>query len=196
MAKKMHPPQVEERFNAVIEEFGQFLRQSIARLCPQDRGIQFDDIEQEARLRLWKALNSETEIQNLASYIYRIAATATIDAVRRAKVRRVEQLRLVEDEGETDEVGEGERPTLIENPERSPAHLTERRQVVQKVKESIARLSESRRRAVGLHLEGMNSREIADLLGWSEPKARNLIYRGLKDLRDLLRPEGIEYEIE
>jgi len=194
MAKKLHPPQVEERFNAVIEEFGQFLRQSIARLCPKDRGIQFDDIEQEARLRLWRALSSETEIQNLASYIYRIAATATIDAVRRAKVRREEQLRLVEDEAETE--GVGERQPLTENPDRSPLRITERRQVVQKVKESIARLSESRRRAVGLHLEGMTSREIADLLGWTEPKARNLIYRGLKDLRDLLRPEGIEYEIE
>lgn len=192
MAKKMQPPQVEERFNAVIEEFGQFLRQSIARLCPQDRGIQFDDIEQEARLRLWRALGSETEIQNLASYIYRIAATATIDAVRRAKVRREEQLHLVEDEGE----GEGERRPLAEDPERSPVRLTEQRQVIQKVREALVRLPESRCRAVGLHLEGMTSREIANLLGWSEPKARNLTYRGLKDLRCLLRPKGIEYEID
>jgi RNA polymerase sigma factor (sigma-70 family) len=191
MAKKMQPPQVEERFNAVIEEFGQFLRQSIARLCPQDRGIQFDDIEQEARLRLWRALRSETEIQNLASYIYRIAATATIDAVRRAKVRREEQLHLIDEEE-----GEGERRPLTEDREKSPVRLTEQRQVIQKVNEALARLPESRRRAVGLHLEGMTSREIADLMGWSEPKARNLIYRGLKDLRSLLQPEGIEYEID
>lgn len=187
----MQPPQVEERFNAVIEEFGQFLRQSIARLCPQDLGIQFDDIEQEARLRLWRALRSETEIQNLASYIYRIAATATIDAVRRAKVRREEQLHLIDEEE-----GEGERRPLTEDPAKSPVRLTEQRQVMQKVNEALARLPESRRRAVGLHLEGMTSREIADLLGWSEPKARNLIYRGLKDLRNLLQPEGIEYEID
>jgi hypothetical protein len=30
-------------------------------------------------------------------------------------------------------------------------------------------------------------------MGWSEPKARNLVYRGLKDLRGELRSAGIEY---
>lgn len=33
-------------------------------------------------------------------------------------------------------------------------------------------------------------------MGWTEPKARNLIYRGLEDLRETLRAEGIEYEID
>ena len=42
----------------------------------------------------------------------------------------------------------------------------------------------------------MSSQEIADLLGWSEAKARNLVYRGLSELRKYLREEGIEYEAE
>ena len=48
--------------------------------------------------------------------------------------------------------------------------------------------------AVELYLQGMSSHEIADLLDWSEPKARNLIYRGLNDLRKDLRAEGIDLE--
>ena len=40
----------------------------------------------------------------------------------------------------------------------------------------------------------MTTDEIADLMGWSEPKARNLVYRGLKDLRKALRDAGIEYK--
>jgi DNA-directed RNA polymerase specialized sigma24 family protein len=40
----------------------------------------------------------------------------------------------------------------------------------------------------------MNSQEIADLCDWNEPKTRNLIYRGLSDLRKRLRDEGVEYE--
>ncbi|MGH9199086.1 MAG: hypothetical protein ACRD1T_25575, partial [Acidimicrobiia bacterium] len=40
------------------------------------------------------------------------------------------------------------------------------------------------------------NQEIADLLGWSEPKARNLLYRGLKELRSRLRLLGIEYELD
>jgi DNA-directed RNA polymerase specialized sigma24 family protein len=60
---------------------------------------------------------------------------------------------------------------------------------------ALTRLSEDRSRAVRLYLEGMTSQEIADLAGWTEPRARNLTYRGLKDLRDLLGAEGIECEI-
>jgi DNA-directed RNA polymerase specialized sigma24 family protein len=39
----------------------------------------------------------------------------------------------------------------------------------------------------------MTTDEIADLMEWSEPKARNLVYRGLKELRGKLRAAGIEY---
>jgi DNA-directed RNA polymerase specialized sigma24 family protein len=51
----------------------------------------------------------------------------------------------------------------------------------------MARLPDRRRTAVGLHLEGLTTQEIADLLGWSEPKARNLVYRGLNDVRQSLK---------
>ena len=46
------------------------------------------------------------------------------------------------------------------------------------------------------HPDGMTTQEIADILGWSEPKARNLVYRGLGELRKHLRDEGIEYEAQ
>jgi DNA-directed RNA polymerase specialized sigma24 family protein len=38
----------------------------------------------------------------------------------------------------------------------------------------------------------MTSAEIGEILGWSEPKARNLVHRGLKDLRRELLVEGID----
>jgi len=47
-----------------------------------------------------------------------------------------------------------------------------------------------------MYLQGMTSQDVADLMGWSEPKSRNLVYRGLKELRKSLREEGIDYEIE
>jgi len=31
-------------------------------------------------------------------------------------------------------------------------------------------------------------------MDWSEAKARNLVYRGVKSLRDRLKTEGIEYD--
>jgi RNA polymerase sigma factor (sigma-70 family) len=192
MKEKLTNVETESRLNAILDEYGAFLRRTIAHFCPKDLGIHFSDIEQEARLRLWRALQSEREIRDPASYLYRIAMTATLDAVRRIKAKREEQLRLVEDEDED----EGAPLTLSSDPNRSPEVEAERKQLAGKVRTALARLSDNRRRAVGLYLEGMTSQEIATLLGWSEPKARNLLYRGLSDLRARLRAEGIEYEID
>jgi RNA polymerase sigma factor (sigma-70 family) len=181
------------RLEALLEKYGDLLRNAIAEVCPKKLGLQFDDIEQEARVRLWKALRSETEIENPASYLYRIALTTTIDAVRRATARREDQLRLERDTKES-----GVTPVSAEEPEtssdRSPESLAQRRILLQKVRAALANVPEDRRRAVGLHLQGFTPPEIARLLAWSEPKARSLVYRGLRELRSRLAEEGIEYE--
>lgn len=180
---------LEDRFNTLLESHDQFLRNTIARICPKDLGLQFNDIHQEARLQLWRAIESEREITHFGSYIYRIAISVTIKAIHRAKARREDQLRLAEDD---DEPG-GATDSLATDPNRSPEALAEQSELLAKIEQALARLSENRRLAVGLYLKGMSTEEISDLMGWSEPKARNLAYRGLKDLRDELRAEGIEY---
>jgi RNA polymerase sigma-70 factor (ECF subfamily) len=40
----------------------------------------------------------------------------------------------------------------------------------------------------------MNTEEIAAYLGWTQDKTRNLLYRGLADLKKRLRDRDIEYE--
>ena len=181
---------IEGRFNALLERHDQFLRNTIARICPKDLGLQFNDIQQEARVQLWRAIESEREITHLGSYIYRIAISVTIKAINRAKARREDQLRFA---GEDDEPGGGALDSLATDPNRSPQALAEQRELITKIEQALARLPENRRLAVGLYLKGMSTEEISDLMEWSEPKARNLAYRGLKDLRDELRAEGIEY---
>ena len=64
------------------------------------------------------------------------------------------------------------------------------------MQEGLRRLQENRRRAVGLHLQGMTTDEIARMAGWTEPKARNLVYRGLADLRVELRGMGVDVETQ
>jgi len=82
---------------------------------------------------------------------------------------------------------------LCTPPDASPYAVAERREWVRKIDRAMTRLAENRRRAVGLHLRGRTTQEIAGMLGWSEPKARNLVHRGLRDLRGHLRSEGIDY---
>lgn len=192
MVKKSSIVEIEERFNTVVDEFGMLLRRAIIRFCPRDKGLQFDDIEQEARMRLWRALRDEREVTNYASYLYRIAATATIDAMRRIQARHEEQLELLIEQ-RTDDGEIMLAPAPVKD---SPERLAESREAVDKVMSAVAKLPEGQRRAVGMYLQGMTSQDVADLMGWSEPKSRNLIYRGLKELRKSLREEGIDYEIE
>jgi len=151
-------------------------------------GLQVNDIEQDACLRLWRAIQSERDLTNPASYIYRVAVSATIDAVRRVISRHEEQLGSRSDD-ELDTEG-----LPASDPEQSPDRVTERRRIAAIVDEVMARLAPTRRTAVELYLQGMNSQEIADLMDWTEPKARNLIYRGLNDLRKGLRTAGVDWE--
>ncbi len=75
-----------------------------------------------------------------------------------------------------------------------PDRMLERRRILQAVQEALAGLAKNRRTAVELYLQGLTTQEIAVLVGWSEAKARNLVYRGLTDLRERLRAAGIEYD--
>ncbi len=61
------------------------------------------------------------------------------------------------------------------------------------VRAGVESLGLARRTVVKLHLEGYRRDEIEALLGWSEAKTRNLLYRGLSDLREYLVARGIEW---
>lgn len=157
-------------------------------MCPHELSIVCDDIEQEARLSLWKALKSEREIAFPASYIYKVAVSATLRAVRRARSRREEPLP-DESAGRVDGAPGG---MLLDRAEASPYAVAERRELKSKIDDALARLPENRRLAVTLHFRGLTTSEIGALLGWTEAKARNLVHRGLKDLRQSLRALSIE----
>ncbi len=172
-----------------MDRYGRLLRTAIARQCPPDMAAERDDIRQDACIRLWRALASGREIPSLASYVYRIAATATIDAIRRVKARREEVL----GPDSADHLDLASRLSAQgASPERAAA-LAELAGTVERARRDLA---PARGQAVGLHLQGLTTSEIGDLLGWSEAKARNLVYRGLHDLRQRLRAEGIDYEVD
>jgi RNA polymerase sigma factor (sigma-70 family) len=182
------PTAADARFLRLLERYGEFLRRTIVRLCPRTAGLSVDDIEQDARVQLWRALKREREITYPSSYIYKVAVSATIRAIRRVKARGEEPL------PEEHEAADSEVLRVLHtDPGSSPESLAHRGEQLQSVRAALARLSKNRRVAVGLHLQGMTTVEIGNLLGWSEPKARNLVHRGLKDLRRQLGAEKIEY---
>ena len=176
------------RLQELLSRYGDLLRRTIAKVCPQTMGLSVEEIEQDARVRLWSALKNERDIVHPVSYVYKVAVSAALRAIRRAKARREDQL---SDDDAGHEGGPAE--ALRTRADASPDAVAERREWVRKIDRAMRHLAENRRRAARLHLRGMTTQEIADILGWSEPKARNLVHRGLKDLRTRLRLEGIEY---
>jgi RNA polymerase sigma factor (sigma-70 family) len=175
------------RFHQLLARYGSLLRGTIVRVCPQALRASLDDIEQEARIRLWKVLHHEREIAHPVSYIYKVAVSTTLRAIRTAKAKREEPI------GEQEPgYDQATAAALATPPHASPEAVAERREWLRKIDAAMRQLAENRRIAVGLHLQGLTTQQIADLLEWTEPKARNLVHRGLRDLRDALRTEGIE----
>jgi RNA polymerase sigma-70 factor (ECF subfamily) len=186
------PLETRVQSDANVEECLEFLRKILERICPKDLGIQVDDVAQDASMKLLKALRSERKIDNLESYIYTIALNARRDAVSRVMAKREEQP--FWDKNDENYDGPGNLDPVF--PRHSPERMVQLRELRSIVMAEINQLPDNQRRALGLHLKEMSDQEVADLMGWTEDKARNLIYRGKKNLRKRLRARGIDYEID
>jgi RNA polymerase sigma factor (sigma-70 family) len=183
--------ETEIRFNSILTEYGQLLRKAIEARLPRYLGLDFDDVMQEVRLKLWHTLRHGREIRYLPAYLHKIAATVTIDAVRRIKARREEPICVSSGHAcEPDEIMQ------TTDDKASPEFLAGQQHLAGMIMATLGRLPADRRTAVGLYLQGWNTVQIAELTGWTEARARNLVYRGLDHLRRQLRTAGYEYEVE
>lgn len=150
----------------------------LVKLAARQRSLSqadIDEVLQDVRIRLWRALSTGDDIAGApASYVYRTAVSAAIDLIRRRRARR--EVRL-----EAGVEGAGFAMTAGPEGEVDSAELS------QEVSRAIGQLVDSRRLVVRMHLAGYHRHEIAKHLGWTEAKTRNLLYRGLSDVRDSLK---------
>jgi RNA polymerase sigma-70 factor (ECF subfamily) len=73
-----------------------------------------------------------------------------------------------------------------------PDRAVEADELVVQLARALAELGGPRRVVVRMHLAGYHRNEIAELLGWSEAKTRNLLYRGLSNLKAILEGRRVE----
>ena len=138
------------------------------------------EVFQEVRIRIWKAFGDSEKIAGLpASYVYQTARAAAIDLIRRQRARRADV---------TDPLETRAGDLAVESPGQSGLEAEE---LGRRVDAALADLVPSRRPVVRMHLEGYDRHEIASLLGWTEAKVRNLLYRGMDDLRAALARRGV-----
>lgn len=170
----------------ILRDYGAKLRALVRQHCSPEQGLDPDDIEQEVRIKLWKALEGEKNLDFPASYIQRIVVTTVIDALRRADARPEEPM------PETGAEAQFELVMRADRPDTSAAGS----EMVEIVARCVAELPERRRKPVQLALQGFSPEEIGDLLGLTGTAARNLMYRGLDELKSRLRELGMgEFDV-
>jgi len=145
-------------------------------------GVEVDDILQETRIKLWKLIQNEKKIHHYASYIKKIVDTSVIDYFR--KFKREEGIYLHERSRRIAENASGY----------DTDYVFEEMDLKDIVGRAVENLIPTRRRVVRLYLLNMTIEEIALHFRWSASKTRNLLYRGLKDLKKILKEKNIDYE--
>jgi RNA polymerase sigma-70 factor (ECF subfamily) len=148
----------------------------------RDRGLPTEDTDellQELRLRFWRA--RKDGLRDLsAGYVRRTAISAALDIIRR---RRANRNVSIDDEEQL--------VSPLPSPAAGPSELFDQGELARRVARAVDALAPARRTVVRMHLQGYKREEIAELLRWSDARTRNLLYRGLADLRTALLAEGI-----
>lgn len=178
------PDSLSPALERVLEKFGGIVR----RVCWRYHfmGAEVDELMQEVRIRLWHAHGGQERADEHiaaipASYLHRTALSAAVDLLRRRRTRRADQMVSIDDEPEGMRETPGPDLALAES------------ELAEQIERAVQSIQASRRPVVRMHLMGHSREEIAGLLGWSEAKTRNLLYRGLADVRKRLLAEGVRW---
>jgi RNA polymerase sigma-70 factor (ECF subfamily) len=127
-----------------------------------------EDAVQDGFLHAYKALGRFLPDQPFGAWLYRIMANASLDLVRRRKVRDADEL-----------------PDTIALPFRDPGEADELRRRLQ---QALATLGERQRAVIVLHdIEGFTHGEIGGMLGIPEGTARSDLHHARAALRKLLQ---------
>lgn len=162
----------------VLTELRTRLSVAVTRVCPPWLASQAEDIVQCALIRIASILErGEGEVPLRSSYIWKAAYTATVDEIRRRRRRREVSL-----EAEVIE---------RRSPDPDPERTLGASEIGDGLRDCLARLTDGRRRAVTLHLQGHSVPEASRILRWTLKRVENLVYRGLADLRRCLAGKGL-----
>lgn len=157
--------------DALIKRYARLIRAVVARV----KGQADEDVEQRVAIALWNRVKREQTIDHPSSYIYRCAVRETVRAMQ--EERGVAPL-------------DDELPASAPSPDAAAAAG----ELAALTRRCLDELGDDRRRAAQAHLAGFSVDEIMDMYGWPYQKARNLVARGMADLRARLRALGVAHE--
>jgi RNA polymerase sigma factor (sigma-70 family) len=135
--------------------------------CPS-LGVEADDILQEIRIRIWKAMEQGEQIRCFPAYLRKVTDSVIISYFR--KIRNTIEyrdkripIRYVED-----------------NTNDNNGDLTKMDRLIY---ERLPRILESRQKVLSLYLSGFTFKEIAELTKYTITKTRVLYFRAVRDMK-------------
>ena len=167
-------PDVTAHLEALVQQYGRLIRSVVARVGGQRAGFIQDDVEQEIRIALWKRLRSGQELEATPAYVYKVAVREMVRMIRKVLRHQADPL-----------------PEGAAEPAAAPAPTPEQHEDAAAIETALRGLPPEREAAVRLHLMGYEVAEVMRLRDWPYQKARNLIARGMADLRLALRARGV-----
>ncbi len=167
----------EEKFKLIIHEN----RERIARICSYYAPTTDDrqDIEQEVLINIWKSLDSFRGESAVSTWIYRIAINTSLGFAGKEFKRTKFRVNL--------DLNQYQRFMQQEESADKDVELNlERLNVV------MNQLSVIDKAILSLDLEGESSREIADIIGITEPNVRVKIHRIKQFIKEKMKGDGYE----
>jgi RNA polymerase sigma factor (sigma-70 family) len=171
-------PDVRVRMEDLVRRYGKLIAAMVRRVGRNAAPHLREDIQQRVLIALWKQLRREKTIEHPTTYIYRSAVRETMRVLQQEAARAQDPI-------------EGEEPAALRTERGDPHAALDRKEKMERIRAAIATIGPERRLAVWAHLSGFDETEIMHRYGWSYQKARNLVARGMADLRLILKENGL-----
>jgi RNA polymerase sigma factor (sigma-70 family) len=165
------------RLEDMVVRYRRLVRSVVVRVSgrrDEDLGA---EIEQRVAEALWCQVRQANAIDYPTSYVYRCAVRETVREIQREQTR-----------GSATFDDETVPAALHHNPE--SAALAQ--ELADAAHRCLDDLSHERANAALAHIAGLEVEEIMSLHAWPYQKARNLVARGMADLRKRLREQGFD----
>lgn len=139
-----------------------------------------EEAVQETFLRVFRKIDGFEERAKFDTWLYRVAANAALDVVRRRQRHHDRQAALEGVAGD---------PLPLAGQEPGPERLAEGVQVNERIADAMQRLTPGERAAFTLrHLQGLSIREIGEALDLKSNAVKNAIFRAVQKMRQELAP--------
>jgi len=184
IVSEMKMEEKEAKIKEIIDNFSSLIRSVIQKTVHDKDNIDFEDIEQEIKIKIWKFIAKGKNIEKLSSYIQKVAYTVTIDELRKMRKqtlpRRVDELKKVYSFSQN---------FLIGQINKSPEFFFEKKELKMFLREAVDSLNGNRKQVLRLYMKGMSIEEISQLFDWDKAKVRHLLYRGIDAIKEKIKSD-------